>query len=108
MRIRTRKNLKKKNAIISVLFLLPLISFGICAGLCFYIIDDLASFTLRLDPPNTDYFYELDEITGNLNYLERMAYIYNRQMEKFHMPTNISVDVTFTNNSFFLTFFVDK
>ncbi len=100
MRIRTRKNLKKKNATIIFLFLLPLISFGGYAGLCFYIIDDVASYTLSLDPPNTRYFNKLDEILGNLTYLEKMAHIYDNQMEVFHMPTNISVDITFINNTY--------
>ncbi|MFW9999147.1 MAG: hypothetical protein ACFE9Q_13020 [Candidatus Hodarchaeota archaeon] len=100
MRIRTRKNLKKKNAAITFLFLLPLIGIGAYAGLCLYIIDDIASFTLKLDPPKTEYFYNLDEILGNITYLEKMANIYDNQMEQFHMPTNISVDITFTNDNY--------
>ncbi len=100
MRIRTRKNLKKKNAAITFLFLLPLISFGSYVGLCLYIMDDVASFTLNLDPPNTEYFYKLDEILGNSTYLEEMVYTYDYQMEKFHMPANISVDLTFTNDTY--------
>lgn len=100
MRIRTRKNLKKKNAAITLLFLLPLISFGAYVGLCLYILDDVASFTLNLDPPNTEYFHKLDEILGNSTYLEKMANIYDNQMEEFHMPTNISVDITFTNDTY--------
>ncbi len=100
MRIRTRKNLKKKNAVITIFFLLPLISFGAYAGLCFYIIEDVASFTQNLDPPNTEYFYKLDEILGNSTYLDKMANIYDNQMEHFHMPTNISVDITFKNDNY--------
>jgi hypothetical protein len=100
MRIRTRKNLRKKNTIIAFLFLLPLICFGIYARICFYILDDIASYTLNLDPPNTDYFYRLDKLLGNQTYLENMAHTFNKQMEMFHMPTNISVDITFTNNTF--------
>jgi len=100
MRIRTRKNLKRKNTAITFLFLLPLIGFGSYAGLCLFIIDDVASYTLKLDPPNTDYFYKLENILGNSTYLEKIANIYDNQMEKFHMPTNISVDLTFTNNTY--------
>ena len=100
MRIRTRKNLKKKNAAITFLFLLPLISFGSYVGLCLYIMDDVASFTLNLDQPNTEYFHKLDEILGNSTYLEEMAHTYDYQMEKFHMPANISVDLTFTNDTY--------
>ena len=73
MRIRTRKNLKRKNTIITLLFLLPLIGFGAYAGFALYILDDVASFTLNLEPPNTDYFYNLDNILGNSTYLEKMA-----------------------------------
>ena len=100
MRIRTRKNLKKKNAAITFLFLLPLISFGAYAGLCLYILEDLASFTMNLDPPDTEYFYNLDNILGNSTYLEKLANTYDTQMEKFHMPTNISVDITFTDDNY--------
>ena len=100
MRIRKRQNLKKKNTIISLLFLLPLIGFGTYAGLSLYIIDDIASFTLELNPPNTDYFYDIENILGNSSYLEKMANTYDYQMEKFHMPSNISVDITFTNQNF--------
>lgn len=75
-------------------------SIGAYAGFALYIIDDVASFTLNLEPPNTDYFFNLDEILGNSTYLEKMANIYDNQMEKFHMPTNISVDITFSDNNY--------
>jgi len=100
MRIRTRKNLFKKNIAITFLFLIPLISFSIFLGFGLGILDNLASLTLNLDPPNTDYFTPLNQIEGNQTYLEQMADIYDYQLEKWHIPTNISIDVTFTNDTY--------
>ena len=100
MRIRARKNLAKKNVCITFLFLLPLILFGSYAGFCVYIINDVASFTLNLDPPQTEYFTPLNQILANQSYLEKLAHSYDYQMETWHMPTNISVDVTFTNDTY--------
>jgi len=62
MRIRTRKNLLKKNIAITCLFLIPVISFSSFIGFGLAILDDLASLTLNLDPPNTDYFTPLNQI----------------------------------------------
>ncbi|MFX1355807.1 MAG: hypothetical protein ACFFA8_00845 [Promethearchaeota archaeon] len=100
MRIRTRKNLIIKNIAVSLLIAIPFIGFGIYAGFALYIIDDLASFTLNLDPPNTDYFTPLPQINGNATYLEEMAHRYDYLLEKWHIPTNISIDVTFTNDTY--------
>ena len=100
MRIRTRKNLIYKNIIISFLLALPVIGFFSYIGIGLYILDDVASFTLNLDPPNTSYFYPLNQILGNQTYLRKMADTYDWQLEKWHIPTNISVDVTFTNYSY--------
>ncbi|TKJ24706.1 MAG: hypothetical protein CEE42_09845 [Promethearchaeota archaeon Loki_b31] len=100
MRIRTRKNLFKKNIAITFLFLIPVISFSIFLGFGLYILNDLASLTLNLDPPNTDYFTPLNQIEGNQTYLKQMADTYNYQLEKWHVPTNISIDVTFTNDNY--------
>ena len=100
MRIRTRKNLPKKNILITILYLIPLIGFGSYAGFALYIIDDIASFTLELDPPDTNFFTPLDQILGNQTFLEQMAHLYDEHLEKYHMPTNISVDVTFSNDSY--------
>ena len=100
MRIRTRKNLRKKNAVVSVLFMLPLIGFGGYLGACLYIINDVASFTYNLDPPNTDYFTPLSQLESNISYLEKMALFFDKQMEEWHMPTNISINIKFTNNSY--------
>jgi hypothetical protein len=100
MRIRSRKNLPKKNILITVLFLTPLIGFGSYAGFALYIIDDISSFTLELDPPNISYFTPLDQILANQTYLEQLAHRYNYQLENHHIPTNISVDVSFYNDSY--------
>jgi hypothetical protein len=100
MRIRTRKNLPKKNILITILYLIPLIGFGTYAGFALYIIDDIASFTLELDPPDTKYFTPLSQILGNQSYLEQMAHYYDFQLEKYHIPTNISVDVSFYNDNY--------
>jgi len=100
MRIRTRKNLLKKNIAITFLFLIPVISFFSFLGFGLAILDDLASLTLNLDPPNTNYFSPLNQIEGNETYLRQMADKYDYQLEKWHVPTNISIDVTFTNDTY--------
>ena len=100
MRIRTRKNLLKKNIVISILFSIPVISFFGYIGFGLYILDDLASLTLNLNPPNTNNFTPLNQIIGNQTYLDQMADRYDYQLEKWHIPTNISIDVTFTNDSY--------
>ncbi len=100
MRIRTRKNLLKKNIVITILFSIPVISFFGFIGYGLYILDDLASLTLNLDPPNTAYFTPLDQIIGNQTYLDQMADKYDYQLEEWHIPTNISIDITFTNDSY--------
>jgi len=100
MRIRTRKNLFKKNIAITFLFLIPVISFSIFLGFGLGILDNLASLTLNLDPPNTDYFTPLNQIEGNQTYLDQMSDLFDYQLEKWHVPTNISIDVTFTNDTY--------
>ena len=100
MRIRTRKNLLKKNIAVTFLFLIPVISFFGFIGFGLSILDDLASLTLNLEPPNTDFFTPLDQIIGNQTYLDQMADRFDYQLEKWHIPTNISIDVTFANDSY--------
>ncbi|TFF88303.1 MAG: hypothetical protein EU548_09030, partial [Promethearchaeota archaeon] len=100
MRIRTRKNLPKKNIAITIVFLLPVIGFGSYVGFALYIIDDISSYTLELLPPNTNYFTPLDQILANQTYLKQMALTFDHQLEEYHLPTNISVDVTFQNDSY--------
>ena len=100
MRIRTRKNLLKKNIVITILFSIPVISFFSYIGFGLYILDDLASLTLNLDHPNTTYFTPFDQIIGNQTYLDQMATRFDYQLEKWHIPTNISIDVTFTDDSY--------
>ncbi|MHA1436939.1 MAG: hypothetical protein ACTSPD_05140 [Promethearchaeota archaeon] len=98
MRIRKRKNLKKKNCIITFLFLLPLIGISIYAGIVFYILYDLNSFTFELDPPNTKYFYDLEDI--DMDRLEEMAHIFDYRNLKYNSPAGISVGVKFYNKSY--------
>jgi hypothetical protein len=100
MRIRKRKNLLKKNIVITILFSIPVISFFGYIGFGLYILDDLASLTLNLGTPNTTYFTPLDQIIGNQTYLDQMAARFDYQLETWHIPTNISIDVTFTNDSY--------
>ncbi len=78
--------------------MLPLIGFGGYIGFGLYIVNDIASYTYNLTPPDTDYFTAIDQI--NTTYLEQMANYYDDQMERYHMPANISVDVKFTNASY--------
>jgi len=98
MRIRTRKNLKKKNTAIVGLFLLPIIGFGAFAGVLLYILYDIASFTYNIPPPTTDYFYPESEIDDDI--LAQMAEVYEYRLEKYHMPTNITVDVNFKDRTY--------
>ena len=100
MRIRTRKNLLKKNIVVTFLFLIPVISFFSFIGFGLSVLDDLASLTLQLEPPNTDFFTPSDQIIGNQTYSDQMADKYDYLLEKWHIPTNISIDVTFTNDSY--------
>ena len=100
VRIRKRKNLVYKYVVVSFLLALPIIGFFSYVGFAFYIIDDVASFTFELDPPNTSYFIPLNQIEGNLTYMEKMADNYDIQLEKYHMPSNISIDIVFTNESY--------
>ena len=65
MRIRKRKTLKRKNKAIVFLYLTPLIGTLIYASVVLYILYDLNSFTFKLDPPNTDYFYKIASIVRN-------------------------------------------
>ncbi|MHA1533593.1 MAG: hypothetical protein ACTSP8_02575 [Promethearchaeota archaeon] len=100
MRIRTRNNLLKKNIVVTFLLLIPAISFFGFIGFGLSILDDLASLTLNLEPPNTNYFTPLDQITANQSYLDQMADKFDYLLEEWHIPTNISIDVTFTNESY--------
>lgn len=98
MRVRRRKNLKKKNAAITFLFLLPIIGLGSFAGVIVYMLYDMSSYTLVMEPPNTDDFYTLDEINDTI--LEQMAYHYDNEMETYHIPTNISVNAKYTDYNY--------
>ena len=54
-----------------MLFLLPILVFGAFAVYIFAIINDVGGYTLLLDPPNQEHFYDLDEI--NMTILEELA-----------------------------------
>ena len=98
MRIRKRNNLKKKNSAIVILFLTPLIGFLGVGSVAIYIIYDINSFTYELKPPDTDQFYELDDI--NMTLLEEMALIYDFRNMNLHSPSGFPVDITFKNRSY--------
>jgi hypothetical protein len=100
MRIRTRKKLPYKNIVIAILLALPLLGFFSYVGACLYILDDVAQFTFNLDVPNTAYFTPLNQILNNETYLERLANTYDWQLERWHIPTNISVDVLFKDDTY--------
>ncbi|TFF90547.1 MAG: hypothetical protein EU548_02495, partial [Promethearchaeota archaeon] len=93
MRVRKRKNLKKKNSALVLLFLLPLIGFSCVAGLFLYMLYDINSFTFELEPPETDNFTALEDI--NITRLEEMAHIFDYRNMKFNSPIGYPVDVTF-------------
>jgi hypothetical protein len=98
MRVRSRKNRKKKNTAIILLFFLPIIGIGAYAGFLVSILDDIASFTLKLEPPNTDYFYPLENIS--MTTLHELAERFDYRLETYSMPANISIDYTFTDNTY--------
>ena len=98
MRIRTRKNVKRKNTAITLLLLAPLLGTLTVAGFVFYILYDVNSFTYRIDPPNTAYFYDMDDI--NMSRLEEMAHIFDYRLRTYNSPTGIAVAVAFKNESY--------
>jgi hypothetical protein len=98
MRIRSRKNLPKKNTAVAFLFLLPIIGLAtfIAGGL--YILNDMASFTYVMDPPDTSNFIPQNEINHTI--LADMAQFTETRWEQYHSPTNISVDAIFTDYNY--------
>lgn len=93
MRIRTRKNLEKKNAAIVLLFLIPMLGFGSYALILLGILNNMASFSVKIPPPNTDYFTPEAQI--NMDILANLAEVYELRMEEYCMPTNITISVNF-------------
>jgi hypothetical protein len=100
MRIRKRKNLIYKYSVVSFLLALPIIGFFSYVGFALYIVDDVATFTFELDPPNSEYFIPINQIEGNFTFMKKMADTYDNQLERYHMPSNISIDVIFSNGSY--------
>jgi len=98
MRIRSRKNLKRKNALIVFLFLLPIIILLSYASVILYILYDINSFVYRIDAPVTNHFYPMSAI--NDNRLEEMARIFDYRNRVYNSPVGFPVDVTFTNYNY--------
>ncbi|MFO8018317.1 MAG: hypothetical protein R6U96_06745 [Promethearchaeia archaeon] len=99
MRIRTRDNLKKKNIAITCLFLLPIIGFGSYAGMVLTIVTDISSYSRDdMKEPDTDFFFEKDVIDEDI--LEDLVHHYDWQLEKYHMPANISVNAHFESQAY--------
>ncbi|MGV9173156.1 MAG: hypothetical protein ACOC44_06710 [Promethearchaeia archaeon] len=100
MRIRTREKLKRKNAAIVVLFLLPLIAFLSYVGGLFIIINDMASYTYDVKPDPND-FYTESEINETL--LAEIAEVLEYRHNKYHIPEgiiNLTVSVDFTDYNY--------
>ncbi len=98
MRIRSRKNLKKKNTAIVFFFLLPIIGVAIFVAGGLYILNDMASFTYRMEPPDTANFIPQNEINHTI--LAEMAQLFETRWDQYHSPTNISVDAIFTDYNY--------
>ena len=98
MRIRTREQLKKKNLAIVLLFLLPFSGVLTYAGGVLYILYDVNSYTFELDPPDTQYFYPLEDI--NHERLEEMAHVFDKRNYELNSPIGISVSVKFKDYSY--------
>jgi len=98
MRIRSRKNLQKKNAAIVFLFLLPLIGFSTYAIGLIIIMNEMASYTFNIDPPDTDYFYTMDEIDPNI--MAEVADAISYRLNKSHLNINLSVTISYTDTTY--------
>lgn len=98
MRIRKRENIQKKNSLITLLYLLPIIGILIYGAGILYIVYDINSFTYEIDPPNDNYFYPLEDI--DMDRLEEMALIFDQRNYEINSPVGFPVDVTFKNRSY--------
>lgn len=98
MRIRTRRNLKKKNVAIVFLFLLPLIGFLSYASGILIMLEDETSYTFDIDPPNTERFYSMDEIDENK--MAELAEVISERLLLYHLPINLSVTTEFTDYNY--------
>ncbi len=98
MRVRNRKTLKRKNAAVVFLFLLPIIIFVSYASVLLYILNDINSFVYRIEPPETDYFYPYEQI--NDTRLEEMARIFDYRNRVYNSPVGFPVDVTFKDYTY--------
>lgn len=98
MRIRKRDTLAKRNTIVVVLFFIPLLCVLSYLGLFMYILYDISSYNLDMPPPDTEYFYDLNQI--NENKLDKVAHTYEYQVKYHHSPAYIPVDVTFKDHTY--------
>ncbi|MHA1805464.1 MAG: hypothetical protein ACTSU4_13185 [Promethearchaeota archaeon] len=98
MRIRKRKTLPRRNALVVVLFFIPVLCVLSYLGLFMYILYDISSYNLEMPPPKTEYFYDLNEI--NENTLDKLAHTYEYQLKYHHSPAYIPVDVTFKDSTY--------
>ena len=83
MRIRSREKLNKKNEAIVFLFLLPILGFATYAIGLVVIMNDMAAYTFEIDPPDTDYFYTMDEIDPNI--MAEVADAISYRLNKSHL-----------------------
>ena len=100
MRIRTREKLKKKNAAIVFLFLLPLIGFMSYVGGLLMIINDMASYTYDVKPDTGD-FYDKNIINETL--LAEIAEVLEYRHNEYHIPEgilNLTLSVDFTDYNY--------
>ncbi len=98
MRIRKRKSLAKRNSIVVVLFFIPMVCILSYLGFFMYILYDISSYNLEMPPPNTDYFYDLNQI--NKNTLDKLTHTYEYQLKYDHSPAYIPVDITFKDQTY--------
>ncbi|MGV9173914.1 MAG: hypothetical protein ACOC35_15300, partial [Promethearchaeia archaeon] len=99
MRIRTRKNLKRKNAAITLLFLLPLIGFGTYAAGALYILNDMTSYTFdEKIKPDVNHFTPRNKI--NATFLAEIAEQLEIRNNKYHLPINLSVSLYMKDHNY--------
>ncbi|MHA1147553.1 MAG: hypothetical protein ACTSR8_04860 [Promethearchaeota archaeon] len=90
--------MKKKNTALVLLFLLPLIGFFTYASVLFIIMDDIASYNYLIGPPDTDNFYNKDEIDPDL--MAEIADVLCDRFLTYHLPLNLSLTITFTDYNY--------
>ncbi len=93
MRIRKRSSLRRKNALIVCVGLLPLVVMGGYAGFIGYLGSDLASFSYEMTVnPEVD-FAPLASI--NISRLDAIAGLLEWRMDKYHTAINLTINAQF-------------